>query len=552
MDLKDIHLENIKEEVPHKLYLKLRRFHVTNLEALMGIDAEEFGRQNGVGAKSLELLDQFKSYVQNNQKRLKQLQDERTQIKMLPIALEFIDESHGLNIIRETIIDYVGRQPLSIYKDILYDLYGFNGKAYSSIGAIAKKHNYTGERVRQLKNIFLQRIDTFLKGTPDMELRLVASDVATQAYTNLLSQVGAKRIISFDHVRELTHGQFSGKEFIREAVLELLLDAYGFKKSSKTYTYYTKSDFIASRDINLKRYIGVAHGVLKMLKHSGRSFREGEVIHNYQTEFEKEDPFLIKKALRELAEIECIKIDGDKYYQAKFEELSKVNDMAYRVLKEHGAPMHLDEVVDAIRDRLRAAGISRQLDRFTLIMTQHPLLAPIGRTGKWALEEWNINKAPIKDLIIQALQTLDKPSTTREIIDLVQQKRADLKSDTISSIIGMFCIRVQKNKWILPEWREKYADLPLAKRRVRKRKQGESRQKMEQRQAIINYLKEQPNQEEYASAIVNKLVPESEKIKKPPFYRHFNDEQYFSKIKKNGKLLIKLKKSTRSKTTGGK
>lgn len=105
--------------------------------------------------------------------------------------------------------------------------------------------------------------------------------------------------------------------------------------------------------------------------------------------------------------------------------------------------------------------------------------------------------------------------------------------------IGRHCIKVVKDQWILPEWSEKYVDLPLAKRRRRK-KTPELPYRTKQRALVLQYLNNKEGKKAPAAQIIRDLGPQDERFTKTSFYKLFEAQTYFEKEGK-GRFAVKLR-----------
>jgi len=110
---------------------------------------------------------------------------------------------------------------------------------------------------------------------------------------------------------------------------------------------------------------------------------------------------------------------------------------------------------------------------------------------------------------------------------------------SIRSTIGRHCIKVLADQWIIPEWSRTYADLPLAKRRKRK-KAAELPYRTKQRALIVDYLLNKAGKQAPAAQIIKDLSPLDKRFTKMSFYRLFAENRYFEK-EGDARIAVKLR-----------
>lgn len=115
----------------------------------------------------------------------------------------------------------------------------------------------------------------------------------------------------------------------------------------------------------------------------------------------------------------------DGLFWGKFEYLKSRGDQAYRILTEAGKPLSIESMTRTINSTLIPYGHQKlQEQNFANQLVSDARFIPIGRTGQWALKEWDhIDTSSILELMEKFLHTHNKPATAQEIFDYVQQQR---------------------------------------------------------------------------------------------------------------------------------
>lgn len=105
-----------------------------------------------------------------------------------------------------------------------------------------------------------------------------------------------------------------------------------------------------------------------------------------------------------------------------------IRDKIYVILKEHGSPMHFNEISEAIKkSEFKRKDVTTQAIHNELIKDKRFVL--IGR-GIYALKEWGYEKGTVADIIAEVLKKAGKPLHRDEIIKEVLKSRV-VKETTI-------------------------------------------------------------------------------------------------------------------------
>jgi DNA-directed RNA polymerase delta subunit len=105
-----------------------------------------------------------------------------------------------------------------------------------------------------------------------------------------------------------------------------------------------------------------------------------------------------------------------------------IRDKIYVILKEHGSPMHFNEISDFIKkSEFKRKDVTTQAIHNELIKDKRFVL--IGR-GIYALKEWGYEKGTVADIIAEVLKKAGKPLHRDEIIKEVLKSRV-VKETTI-------------------------------------------------------------------------------------------------------------------------
>jgi hypothetical protein len=214
--------------------------------------------------------------------------------------------------------------------------------------------------------------------------------------------------------------------------LDIIMEGLGH--TSKVYRgkeYYTRGPCA----IDISSFYDNVYGYL-IEKASPVSLSEISNATDYPEHFTK----LIIRFSTDILEV------SPGYYHLANEALDTYADMGYRVLKEHGKPMHFKDLYEKMGVSCVATGVRFQKD---------PRLINLGKTGMWGLAEWHINHDTIIDLIVKALQYTGKPMTSKQLVLFVRSARPEIKAHTIRSYVKIYRHRFSltpEREVALKEW----------------------------------------------------------------------------------------------------
>ena len=164
-------------------------------------------------------------------------------------------------------------------------------------------------------------------------------------------------------------------------------------------------------------------------------------------------------------------------YQVRYELLTSIADKIYRFLHAHGEPMH-------IRDIARRANSEAFRHGEKLRMNSHNVgnrlsadgrFVSIGRSGEWALKDWDIETDNVLSLMRDALHASGNALTSDQIFQYVSTQRPVNKTSITSYLSNEDkFIRVGRNLFALSNWGMQ----SVSKRHINPRKRVLSKAKL--------------------------------------------------------------------------
>jgi hypothetical protein len=129
-------------------------------------------------------------------------------------------------------------------------------------------------------------------------------------------------------------------------------------------------------------------------------------------------------------------------------------EYAWRILSDFGAPMHYLD----IQNELQIAFDQYQIGEAPEIRPRLPgdvRFVPIGRSGRWALREWNVDSRTIKEMLRDELSAKGAPMTLQALYQALQVQRPDLRESTLRTLLSLQRDEIGINKeglYGLREW----------------------------------------------------------------------------------------------------
>ncbi len=284
-------------------------------------------------------------------------------------------------------------------KEVISRRFGFEGKEKETLEAIGKDFGVSRERIRQIQEMALKRIQQNLdkyKSLFEFFEQKFEEFEGVRKEANLLS--------------ELTEKAKNEAFFL----LSLWPSFERFPENKETFAFWVNKKGAKEK---LEKLI---EKVISILEEKKRTLSLEEISSYFS---------LKMKILREWIEISK-KIGKDKkgfYGLKEWPEITPrgVRDKAYLVLKETGRPLHFSEIAKLIENA--------NLHTVHNELIKDPKFVLIGR-GIYALAEWGYEKGQVKDIILKVFKEEKRPLTKEEIIEKVLKQRIVKKSTILTNL----------------------------------------------------------------------------------------------------------------------
>lgn len=538
INFSDYSIDLIKDLIDNKLYLKLKRLNVSSIKDLLAIDLAAFEHQKGVGESTVKLLTQLKEYILNNEERVLSYVQEKKAIVTLPKTPSGFNFLFQISSVVSTFCSYLKKPE---YQLIIEKYYGISGNKKLDNQDLAALYNYSSERIRQLRKIHLKAIQNFFENGADEEKKIqIHPDILAKIF-KIKEDFQAKGCIvlaDFKAYLTLNFNLTDVDTYSNE--LDLFMDIIGFNRYGKMETSFTESRLLSTDRKSHKIFPRIGERAIQFLKKKCIDVSAEELIIDVKKRIGAFENYQIINFLKRLPEIETFEVDDENRFQIKFHLLSNASDKAFRVLSLKGAQMYIDDIVNEINREQSKHGL-KLYNRESLTLPGDKRFKSFGKTGDWTLKTDPNSTASIKKLILNALYRLDKPSTLKQIVDEVKIERKNVNQSSIHILLSTISYKTIDNKYILKNWKSRYPELILKRKRKSIKKPDPPSYRIQQLEDVIHYLKQKSGHKEYASKIIRELAPEAEKYTKQSFYKLFENETHFQKIMEKTSLIVKLK-----------
>jgi len=317
------------------------------------------------------------------------------------------------------ILDALSEREQEIIK-LRHGLDGYDKKTLEDIG---KEYKVTRERIRQIENSSLKKINKNFNQTILKEIETIANATLAE-HGGLMSE---DNLIS--ELLALPGDNKVNRAAICFVLSQLLNHRFYFVKESKNHYNYWKTP-----EASVELFDETIGKIRDLLENYGEPIALDKLIDRIA----KADFYISNDDLTDKVLINFINITKkleanpyDEYGLVEWPNISprRMNDKIYLVLKKADKPMHFTEIADTINkmsfDHRKAypATIHNELildDKYVLV----------GR-GIYALKEWGYKPGVVSDVIADILVENDRPMSKKEIINEVLDKRM-IKETTIT------------------------------------------------------------------------------------------------------------------------
>lgn len=288
-------------------------------------------------------------------------------------------------------------------REILFDRFGV-GKSPKTLHAIGQKYGITRERVRQIVNNAIRKIQK------NMPAEIGAKTEKIEKTVTELGGYAPKEILC-DKLGVTDAGEQNAVRFI--ASLSQRLDTV--KESN-----ILKQGW-ADKKIKLTKIKDASKNAVSYLKEHEKTAKTADIAAALKIEENFAGAVLSgTKAV--------MKTDNGRWGLSKWPEVNpkSIKDKSKYVMVRHGKPLHYSDLAQKISD-IGKREVTKQSVHNELI--KNPEFVLVGR-GIYALTEWGYEPGVVEEVIVAVLADAGKPLHKDEIVELVLERRI-VKPSTI-------------------------------------------------------------------------------------------------------------------------
>lgn len=350
--------------------------------------------------------------------------------------------------------------------DVLRRRYGLESSEVYKLAEIGSYYDFSRERARQLEARLFKALRSILTGSDD-DLAIVAPDAILDEYRELRELVASSLSLVFpkDSARSLLSQRYSvpKKALVdQNGSLTLLLELMGFERlpdSKLPISLDGESLWMApTANFGVDLLADVIYSIRNALTNSITSLSRFKLTVAVNSNHENRvSPELVDLGIALMPEVMAV---DDERVELAISSLRSYADQAFRILRAEGAPLHFREIAREINRRHALIGerppISDYYRSLSGRLSGDERFVPLGRSGMWALSEWDdVRTEPIADLIHELLASCQEPLDPSEITERLREHRPGLKQGTVVSLVGLNgerFMRVEDGKVALVSW----------------------------------------------------------------------------------------------------
>lgn len=289
-------------------------------------------------------------------------------------------------------------------KEVLKDRFGI-GKKPKTLNAIGLKHGVTRERIRQIVNNALKKIQKFCVNN-ELESKLDEIEEHIEVSGGFATKEDLFKQFSPDSEAESNAVRFIAS---LSKKLELLKESNSLKEG----WHLKEVKQLKIREITKK--------ATQILKEAGKVISTAKLAETL-----KEDSQLVAAALT--ASKEIMLSDKGNWGLTAWPHVNpkSIRDKSRYILERHGEPIHYAELTRKISE-MNSKKVTKQSVHNELIKNQDFVL--VGR-GIYALTEWGYTPGVVEEVIVEVLEEAKEPLHKSDIVKKVLEKRI-VKESTI-------------------------------------------------------------------------------------------------------------------------
>lgn len=472
---KSIMLEDIQILAPSLLRAKFRMFGIKTVGDVLLLRPSQFAKKRSVGVRAITQYDEYRKLVVEGAKtdfKNMIIQSTEDEIQSIPevrsrngsLRFDHLPKELAGN---KTLIDAFVSLESEFYAinrkrgggvsrnyEMMHRYHGIDCRSHN-LSEIALYHNLSRARVQQIIEMQYAIIAKILHGNQLHGMQVRCHPELEKMIVDFETKLLKHNVVSRDRAYRLATNDYGCTNNSMDKHLAILLKVFGYEEMRYrgSIIFYKKRII---RQVSLKteldEILNIAQRQYKPMEYF-TIIVELKKVHK-KLSLNVED---LQYLLKDLAQFVEVDVEGKVLLQVRFEHVRTVGMMGLRVLYEENRPMSHSEMVRIINRELVKNGGKRNisLQSLKVLLSKTGEAIPLGKRGKWALKEWDMDNASIRVLIEQALRAEGSAISLTKLYDRIYYDHTDVKYSSFTKICRLYpsVFRITNRKYVeLAEW----------------------------------------------------------------------------------------------------
>lgn len=465
----DYPLNYLKSFIKGKMFKILIDFGISTIGQLYNLSPIDLITKNKGSAYFHKRLKQIKHFLHNNPQRvieaIEKINKKETLLPTITFRQETVHTIDFLTAFNQILLSFLELNNNNKEKNILLRRFeiGYD-KKYNTLEFIGIFNDISKERTRNILNRSIDKLRVLLNGGMINKPFCKCNDIYVNKISNAYKILLKNSIISQKKALKLL-GEETNTNFTDENMkfFKLLLVLWQIEEIA-----FKEEIFLNIKNIDSKLFTNICVSIIDVLLECAIAVDFIELANTVKKHLKNDniDNELILNACINLENVE--KLNNDMF-QIHFISLSSVGDKAYRILFANQYPMDYKSIWKEINNLMIKYNFDHKGSATTLgsRLAMDKRFTAIGKSGYWALSEWNVSNETLKTLVHNFISASNSPCNIIEITNYIRKNRTNVKEKSIYSILHYYkdiFSRTRDDKYILKEWENRYKTATIGKR----------------------------------------------------------------------------------------
>lgn len=404
---------------------------------------------------------------------------------------------------------------------------------------IAKELNLSRERVRQICNKYRTSISSYILGATIGSCNKIKNDIARQLFILKSSIESANFLTIIDVIKILSPSDLHINPD-RTKTIHQLCKIWNFEYIS----IHPSETIIITHSPNLRNDItNLSSEIFDFFQNQIYPLSLKELHIQIQ---QKRSHFIEFSFFEKLANTLEFLEKRDDQYSLKLRYYSKYEDMAALILYNEKKPLKSQDIKNKINIILASQNATTYTGRIANTFSNR--LAPLGKTGFWALKEHidEFDSKTLKEKIIDTFKQFNRPLSIKDLRKSIKGNYAENSCSTILNMgKGDVFLPLSHGRYILAEWKPLYENEIKTTSRRKKTETFLKSETLSQKitASFIEYFNNKQSLEEPLIEIVN-FIKKIDGFETPSIYKAISNNPLFTKINIGRNKLLHYNKSS--------